>query len=386
MDKIMAVLLLTLPSWICLALQNEVIVTDGDWKENPSRDPRQPNVTLRDKMISLNTGVITYGIRAVSAFTEGKKTVVPVEGYLGMPQPKHENWYGGGFMAIALNGNNVGGAPLKAMRVVESGERGALDVIWDAPEAAVRVRFLALPARDELFCEIGLEPKQELKTVSIRLAAYPSFFTSWHKQKGHRVVESLASKAEEGDKLIADPQKDWALIYYDTVFDFAAGRGVGPCAMLYLPEQIKECKVNVGDYCVPTELMAQPGVQNIRMIFWDFNGKSNKDAIAYFKSKAASCQEELRRISFINRTLVSFDFDKKKAETDRMIASAKGTEPFAKKLAEVDARLAPICQQVREVIAKGQAIPFGLEEEALKLIAERQEVEWKLKFHVLLED
>ena len=156
--------------------------------------------------------------------------------------------------------------------------------------------------------------------------------------------------------------------------------------MLFLPEQIQSGKITVGDYAVPTDLTPAPGVQTIRLIFWDFKGRSNKDAIAYMKAKAAACRDELRKMSFVNRTLAGFDFAKNKAETDAAIASAKGTEPFAKKIAEIDAKLGPICEKVKTVIASGQAMPFALEDEALKLIAEREQVHWKLKFHVLLND
>ena len=119
---------------------------------------------------------------------------------------------------------------------------------------------------------------------------------------------------------------------------------------------------------------------------WDFKGRSNEDAISQITSKAPAYQKELRELSFVNQTLAKFDFAKKKAETDAAIASAKGTEPFAKKIAEIDAKLGPICQRVREVSTSGQAMPFALEDEAMKLIAERDKVHWKLKFHVLLND
>ena len=386
MKKVLLAVFMALAPVSVMAQTKDVIVNDGEWRQNVSADPRQSGAVLKDKTMSLNTGAITYGIHVATAASADGKKVVPAEGYLGMPQPGSENWYGGGFMSISLNGNNIGSAPLKEMRVIETGERGAFDVIWDASEGAVRVRFLALPGDDRLFCEVALEPKTEVKSFDIRLSCYPSFFTSWHKQKGHRVVESPASKAEEGATFTIDPQKDWALLYYDTIFDVAAERGVGPCAMLFLPEQIKAGKSKIGDYCVPTESTVAPGVSAVRFIFWDLKGKTNKDAIATIKGKSAACRDELSKMSFVNRTLAGFDFAKKKAETDAAIASAKGTEPFAKKIGEIDAKLGPICEKVKTVVASGQAMPFALEDEALKLIAEREQVHWKLKFHVLLND
>jgi hypothetical protein len=390
MKKILMAWLVAFVPFCALAQTKEVTVDEGEWKESVTKDPRQMGATLRQKIITLNTGAVTYSIRAATATTPEHTSVRPAEGYLGMPRPSSENWYGGGFMAIALNGKDIGSAPLKTMRAIESGERGALETIWEAPEGAVRVRFVGRPGDDKLFCEIALEPKGKIETLSVRLNCYPSFFTSWNKQKGHRVVESLASKAEEGATFTTDPQKDWALIYYDTVFDFGTGRGefrgVGPCALLFLPEQIKSGKIKIGDYAVTSEFVVQPEAQAVRMIFWDFNGKTNKEAISYLKGKAAACQKELREISFINRTLAGFEFAKKKAETEALIASAKGTEPLAKKIGEVDAKLGPICEKVQAATAAGGVIPFGLEDEALRLIAEREKLVWQLKFHVLLSD
>jgi hypothetical protein len=336
--------------------------------------------------LSLNTGVVTYGIKVSTLATPDRKSAIPAEGYLGMPQPSSENWYHSGFLAIALNGKDIGASPVKAARVVESGERGMVEVVWDAPAATVRARFLALTGDDKLFCEIGLAPKTEIQSLSLRATCYPSFFTSWNKQNGHRVVESLASKGEEGAKLELDPQKDWALVYYDTVFDVEAGRGVGPCGMLFLPEQIKSGKIQIGGYPVQTELAVRPDVRAVRMIFWDFKGKTNREAIRRLKGAAAACQKELREISFANRALAAFDFARKKAEAEALAASAKGAEPYAKKIAALDARLGPLYEQMQKASAEGAAPPPGLEDEAMKLIAEREEILWQLKFYALLND
>ncbi len=386
MKTILLSALLALMPLGVFAEQKEVVLSDSDWKPRSSTDPRQAGVALKNRTISLNTGAITYGLSVLTGATADGKSVAPVEGYLGMPQPTSENWYGGGFLAISVNGRDIGADPLKGVHIIETGERGACDVIWDGPDAAVRVRFLALPADDRLFCEIGLEPKTEIRSVALRTSCYPSFFTSWHKQKGHRVVESPASKVEEGTKFSLDPQKDWALVFYDTVFDFAAGRGAGPCGLLFLPEQIASGRITVGDYAVPGDFVVHPQVRNIRLIFWDFKGKSNKDVLAHVKGKAEAFREELRVMSFVNRTLAAFDFAAKKAETDAAVKSAKGTEDFAKQIAAIDSKLGPLCAKVREVTQSGQAIPFHLEAEAMQLIAEREQVQWKLKFHVLLND
>lgn len=251
--------------------------------------------------------------------TTGKIDVI--EGAVGMPLPCSCNWYHSGFLFIHLNGQDIALTPLSSMIVAESGERAILDLVWHHELANVRLRFVGLPNHDCLLCEVTLEPKQEIKSLSLTLRCYPSFFTSFYKRVGGRRVQTPTALVEENKRQRLAPTDGWWALYYDEVFDVARGEGEGPCAMLLLPDQPTEISYEPGGYAVNTVISYPPTTRNLRLAFWDFKGETNAAALARLKECADQIRGELQTLDFTPQAVRSFDLATLRAEVDRALQS-----------------------------------------------------------------
>jgi hypothetical protein len=107
------------------------------------------------------------------------------------------------------------------------------------------------------------------------------------------------------------------------VFDVAKGEGVGPCAMLFLPEEIVAGSVQVGGYAVQTRLEAAPDTHRLRFAYWDFTGKTNADARTRMTACAVQVQRHLREVSFHSETLERFDSSTAQAEISALLKAAR---------------------------------------------------------------
>ena len=193
-----------------------------------------------------------FSLRWMDVVDEQGKHQGYEEGYIGMAAPSGANWYFGGFLFFFVNGHDVGNVRVSRVDVVEQGERGAVDMIWETSEATVRARSIVLAGDDRLFVEFALKPKTEIKSLRVETVCYPSLFTSARKMPGRRHVISPAKEARQGQPFRIDPTKDWWLLFADDVHDMAKGSGVGPCGMAFLPDQIASGSISIGSYPVRT--------------------------------------------------------------------------------------------------------------------------------------
>jgi hypothetical protein len=53
--------------------------------------------------------------------------------------------------------------------------------MWTHPDAIVRLRVVMLPGSNHVLCDLSWKPQPDktVKTVSMVLRCYPSFFTAW---------------------------------------------------------------------------------------------------------------------------------------------------------------------------------------------------------------
>lgn len=367
-----------------IALLLAVTVADLGWRETITHYPGHEGHKFAEQTVVLDTGKVKYAIKYCSDIDPslGKGRASPTEGYIGMPMPTSENWYHSGFLFVRLNGVDIGSYRIKAVRVVESGERGMADFFWDADPGLVRVRFLALPGDDKLLCEIAAQPKGELRSLEILLRAYPSYFTAWHKVRGRRTLITAKRTAYEGErgptKVGIGPDENWLLLC-DEVFDPAKGRGRGPCAVLFLPEQIADGTVELTNYPVTVRLEARPGVRTLRLALWEFPDTPNGEALSRLKASAQKVAELLRRTSFVPRLLLEAASKAKEAEAllRRLPKWPKGRE-----LSSLAERLIEAARALAEGERKGEP-DLRLEDEALSSLSKFDKLLWEAKFEEL---
>jgi len=291
--------------------------------------------------ILLQNDLITYGIRYTACIDKAHAPrVAPLEGYIGMPRPCACNWYHSGFLEIVINGEDIGTYPLGDFSVLDSGGRGLCRLVWDYPAGQVRVSFVLDPSARYLKCQIRLRPKAHVKSISLRLRCYPSYFTAYHHRQGARRVRTPAALVREGENKTLTGEQNWWALYYDEVFDVARGEGEGPCGLLFVPRQVKTMRIAPGGYSVNTELQVKPTEGDIRLVFAEFPGTANADALKFMQRSASSILADLTATDFTPRLIANTDFDALGKELADLVARARPPADQAGKLRQLlaDAR------------------------------------------------
>ena len=343
--------------------------------------PTHRGHTAIQRQAKLLFGKVDYSIK-YSACTDKSHApgVAPIEGYLGMPEPGTCNWYHSGFLFLAINGRDIGTTPLSSMVAAERGDRAILDLVWHAPQASVRVRFVGLPGQDCLFSRIELEPNEEIRSIELRLTCYPSYFTSHFNRQGARRIRTPGALVEEGRTAKLPAKNNWWALYYDEVFDLSKGEGEGPCAMLLLPEQGGEISFNPAAYAVGTTIRYPAGARRLDLAFWDFKGLTNAEALARVKSAAERTRAELARADFTPQAVKTFDAATLRAELERAMRSPAVRSALGTKGAEVQtwlARYGPALEQ-----KTGHRIEA--EERLLESAQRYERFSWEVKLAELL--
>lgn len=307
--------------------------------------------------------------------------VVPLEGYIGMPAPCQCNWYHSGFLAILVNGRDIGVTPLAGMTIAESGSRAILDMVWLADAGAVRARFLGLPRRDCLYCEITIDPKEPVKSLAARLACYPSFFTSAYHRDGARRIQTPNTLVRQGQRVNLPAKDHWWAVYYDEIFDTAKGEGEGPCALLVASDQVSEIGFEPGGYAVGTRITCAAGTTRLRLALWDFKGKSNSQAIERLRAIGPQIRQELSTLDFTPAAVKGFNLAAIRGELQRAVESPAMRAALGKKTAEIE-------DWLRQYAAgkEPDQRPSGIEaqQRLLQSIDKYQRFSWEVKLAELL--
>ena len=345
----------------------------GEWEGQIHRETRA----------NFGFGPINYAIRQTYRYHKDDPGRVEVgEGYIGMPAPCSCNWYHGGFLAIVLNGRDIGTTPLSSMTVAEnSGGRAIMDMVWRDEAADVRARFVGLPGRDYLICEITLDPVAEITSVGLKLRCYPSFFTSWHKRDGARRVQTPASLVEQGSTETLPADENWWAVYYDEIFDVERGEGEGPCALLLPPGQATEIRLAPGGYSVETAIDFPADTRRIRMAVWDYHGRTNADALASMRAGADAVRRELEQADFTPEALTTFDVALAREEVQWALGSAPARELLGDTADEIEAWLADYAPAL-EAATGGAGV--RAQEDLLTAVSAYNDFRWQIRLSRLL--
>lgn len=359
---------------LSLAPARERTLTAGDHKGH----------VFREQQANFSLGQAAYAICYKACVDKAHApNVAPIEGYIGMPRPTSCNWYHSGFLFITLNGKDIGTTPLSSMMVAERGERAILDMVWRHEIANVRVRFLGLPDHDNLYCEIAVEPKQELKSLAVKLRCYPSYFTSWNKRDGARRIQTPATLVEQGQSVKLPAKENWWAVHYDEIFDVAKGEGEGPCAMLLFPNEPSEISFSPGSYAVGTTIAYPPETRRIHLAFWDFKGKTNTEALARLEEGAEGIREELAKLDFTPAAVKGFDVEGIHAAVKRAMKSEVVRATLGDRIEEIQEWLDKYALSLEEGVEGG-----GIEgeEKLLQSIDRYYSFMWEVKLAELVSE
>lgn len=318
-------------------------------------------------LISLDAGARTYGLRYLAAHDPKRPDVaIPGEGYIGMPQPSDCNWYGGGFFDLQINGQTLGTTLLHSFTGRSTGDRGYADFVFDASVARVRVRFVAIAGSDVLYAQALLEPKTDITGLRVVLRCYPSAFVS----DAERHVLTPARDLRQGEKADLDPATEYWLLYYDRIVDHgsaASGRqGVGPCAVLWPPQQPSKATFTVASYGIDTVLDMDPRQRDLRFVFIDFAGTRNDASMEHLRNRAKDLVQGLAGFRFGDAGVAEWPLAEKQKDIDGILAAM----PAEKESAAAYARWAAELKTQLAVLRAGATGSIMAEAAAAKTIAE----------------
>ena len=355
---------------------SDVSVQDSGSQIQPATYECNPSHKAETHSVSLQSGSLKYTFRYRGCVDPSHGDARPAaEGNFGMPEPTSANWYWGGFLKILINGKDATRYRLDDMRVIESGRRGAFQVMWSHPDADVGLRLMMLPGGNHVMAQLVWTPKPRatVKSVVVRLVCYPSYFTTSRHRRGDRHCQTPRIDRHEPDTLKLVPDRDTWLYFYDTVFDVAKGEGDGPCAALVAPDAVQSGRVQIGDYSVSTELTLKPEARESRLAFYDFTGSKNAEAEAYLKAHAAEDLARLLQSDFRPEAVRQFQAERLRAEAAQLLAAAADdAKPYR---AEMETFLTRVTA-LKTTVDRGD---WKAEAELATLLMNSANLFWKLK-------
>ena len=304
--------------------------------------------------------------------------VLPLEGMIGLSRPAVQNWYANGFLRLYIGKEQVGEVPVKSVRVAEDGERGAVVFDWERKEGTWRVTFIALPKGKSLFCSVRHFPVGPPVDWQIRLTNFPAGAT----RDGEREIATAKRTAKQKNSLTLVPAEEWWVVYYDNVHKVGTPRSEGPSALLYVPDDVKECHVDVGTYGVATRIL--PAKNEVRMILWDsFFGLTNAEAVAEMKQTAAEQLRSLRDMKFVHRAVFSDDWKERQAEMEKLLAALGNPAKESGEASKLKQQISALVQRLAEnpAVAKPDD-----ETQLVECLAKQDKLRWHLRWEELFKE
>jgi len=372
---------LLLASLLAAQPDDEVSARDGGSKIAPATFECKPGHQVDTHLITLESATARYGFRYSGCQDPSHGELRPsAEGNFGMPEPTSDNWYWGGFFQVMVNGTDAIGYRLSDIRVTEAGARGAFQAIWAHPDADLGLRVMLLSNTNHVLALLTWKPKPEatLKTITLRLRCYPSFFTAARHRQGERHCQTPRLDQQEPETLELDPAQDGYLYYYDAVFDVARGEGDGPCAALVAPDALQGGRVQIGDYAVMTDLDLKPDAGQTRFALYDFTGLTNADAEAYLRAHWTDDLAQLTQADFRPEPVRLLQADRLQAQAAQLLADAADDGQTLKP--QVD----EVLSRVADLKGKADEGDWVAEAELASVLTNSADLFWRLKAFALL--
>ena len=263
---------------------------------------------------------------------------IPAEGFIGMPKPHAFNWYHHGFFSMKINGNVPFRVPLTDMSVLSNGEKSIIQMVWDAPEAMVQIKFMRVPGDNAIYTQTRWYPKDkvEIKSIQFHFSCYPSCF---EKNGNHFAKTKTNMKYQGKESLILDVKQNDYVFYGDKVYDAKEGKwGVAaPCYLVLDKYHLASGSVFISSYCVATTINASVDSREARFIFADAqNGEKNSEVIEFLDKNGAALQKKLMEISFDGSEIEGFKPEQEKKLIAESAAEAgEFCKPYKGKIDEL---------------------------------------------------
>lgn len=327
----------------------------------------------------LSTGATTFRlVHWVDVDEAHAPKVLPLEGLIGLSRPTQQNWYASGFIRLYVGDEQIGESPVKSVRVNEDGARGAVAFDWKRDEGTWRVTFVALPMGKSLLCSIRHFPAAEPVQWRLQLLNFPAGAT----RDGEREIATSKRTVTQTSKAQLAPADEYWVTYYDNAHDAGTRKSEGPSALLYVPEDVRTCEVQVGVYPVTT--VVQPAGNEVRMAFWDsFFGMKNAEAVAYMRRTADAQLAALRTTTFVHRSVFADDWRQTANEMQSLLENLGQPADETRQATDLNDRIAQRVERLRETPGKA-----GPDDDAalVRELAEQKKLLWHLRWEELFKE
>ena len=260
---------------------------------DPIRESDLTNPTAVYFGVVLSNAKKTFPIRYAGRKVTGKDGKKRFVGTLGWPKPQC-NWYPDGFFRLTWNGFSASAYPFR-LTEAKSGEPGVARFTADLPAGKLIYSFSLQPDDDKLLFTVKIEPKEGVKTRSVKFQFnnYPSAFgKKTLRRRALLTAKRGMAPDPDGGSVAASLTKDepWVLVM-DKYYDVANKRGAGPSALAFDPTKV-DVTVRCGGYRCCVNGVFKRGVEKAPFVLWDFAGVFNADAVAYMKSLEVKTEGE----------------------------------------------------------------------------------------------
>ena len=198
---------------------------------------------------------------------------------IGFNKPNVASWYYNNYSKILLDDLPLGDYILQGLREENADGTAKVVATWETPKCKVDLTFALMRDHTGVFQELKIyDAKEPISHVTVDLGGY-----YW----------GLSPEDNKSDGFVTvDPsgQDQWVLMGNKVR---EAPVGIGPCALLVLPEELESVKF--GRPCsLEKAANVQPGqTATIRWVLWMFPQSTNDQALEYMSKEAANTRERL---------------------------------------------------------------------------------------------
>lgn len=233
----------------------------------------------------MRKGTIPYRLNyhnAIETAREKGYGALPREGYLGigLQGPSNGNFYGGGFINVKINGLAI--AILAEPEIVfhNYADRDVLEAKWKTQKNInLTLVFTVVKGDDKLLITGKIDAGVPVKSVTMDLRCYPNGF----KRPLDRWIRTAAGDTQQAATVTAKVDDCW-IFYFDKKADRAVRKnGLGPCALMYVPEEVQKVVVKVTGYPICTSLTLNPDLREFHVSLWEFGWIANDVAFKRFQ-------------------------------------------------------------------------------------------------------
>jgi len=217
----------------------------------------------------------------------------PYPNGIGISFPSSYNWYQSDAFSLVINGERYvsGAASNEKIQVVENGKRGDAIFQWSNDLAVVRYDFCGYYWDKNLYLLISLDPKVEVKSLSLKLNGFPGGFL-----RGAQQPLKVLTNLEEFE-LAAGKVRELNSEHCDRVFLYRSEEQlsselVGGCGVLFNTPALQKLQVT-NQFYSQIILDLPPETRLIKLALCEM---TTNHPVPQFKKQALMASERLANI------------------------------------------------------------------------------------------